>query len=274
MIYECPNCHVPQAAGRTSCHHCGAEFDGPVPVDALVPETAAAADAAPVNAAMPEPPVVQEVYATPQASREAEPPVYQSPPPYQPPPSYQPAPGYQQPAYAPPPPAAAGFRLPKALLIAIPIVLVLVLGAVFFANSLNQGGDASTPPPAAAPAVAELAAPAPMPHGSPLVLSGSAGAAGSTGSNPSTAWLIGRWQSKSTDFYVFNENGTGYRGSISGKQEKESFLWVLVQKQLVLYADAEKPEKLAFSQGSDDATMYLRDTNGRYVQYTRTKADS
>ncbi len=273
MIYECPNCHVPQAAGRTSCHHCGAEFDGPVPADALVPEPAAAATS-PADTAMLEPPVVQEVYTAPQISREPETPVYQSPPPYSSPPSYQPAPGYQQPAYVPPPPVAAGFRLPKALLIAIPIVLVLVLGAVFFANSLNQGGEASTPPPVTAPTVAEPAAPSPMPHGSPIVLSGSAGAAGSAGSNPSTAWLIGRWQSKSTDFYVFNENGTGYRGSISGKQEKESFLWVLVQKQLVLYADAEKPEKLAFSQGSDDATMYLRDMSGRYVQYARTKGES
>ena len=269
MIYECPNCHVPQAAGRTSCHHCGAEFDGPVPSDALVPEAVAAGGtASPPTDALPQPPPIQEV------PHQAPPPEL---PPYQPPPAYAPPSGYTQTAYTPAPPTS-GFNLPKALLIAIPIVLVIVLGAVFFANNLNQGSE-TAPPTVPATAAALPAAPpaAPVPHGSPLVLPGnsSAAAGGSAPDvNPNTAWLVGRWQSKSTDFYVFNENGTGFRGSVSGSQAKGSFLWVLVQKQLVLYADAEKPEKLAFSQGSDDKTMFLRGTDGRYVQYARAKTGS
>jgi len=270
MIYECPNCHIPQAAGRTSCHHCGAEFDGPVPADALVPETVAAAEAAPAASSpagtMPEPPRLQDVRPTPQESRPPEPPAY-------PPPAYSPPSGYVQTAPAPTP-AASGFNLPKALLIAIPVVLVLVLGAIFFANSLNQGGEASAPPPPMMSPMTEPAGPAQTTHGSPLVLPASPGSAGNTGSAPNTTWLIGRWQNKSTDFYVFNENGTGNRGSISGKQPTGSFSWILAQKQIVLYTDAGKPEKLAFSQGSDDNTMYLRITDGHYVQYTRTDANT
>ena len=56
MIYECPNCHTPQASGRTACRHCGAEFDSPVPDDAFLPDgTAPEPPPAPVMAAVPEP---------------------------------------------------------------------------------------------------------------------------------------------------------------------------------------------------------------------------
>ncbi len=283
MIYECPNCHVPQAAGHTACHHCGAEFDSPVPEDALIPtetiapesdlheeaipETVSLADKSAHETRSPEPPVLEEVFAPPPQFQPSEMPAYQAPP------SYQSAPGYLPPAYTAPPAPVSRFSLPKALLIAIPIVLLFVLGAVFFANSLNQSADtapatpALTVPDTTMPVVAP-----PVPHGSPLVLSGgSVSSAGTTDSNPNIAWLVGRWQNPSTDYYVFNENGTGYRGSSGGKQAKGSFLWVLIQKQLVLYADAAPPEKLAFSKGSDEATMFLRGNDGRYVQYSRSK---
>ena len=271
MIYECPNCHVPQAAGRTSCHHCGAEFDSPVPADALVPESSsvhAATDPVAVPSdAMPQAPLLEEVRVPQSPNQPAEMPVYQSPP------AYQPSAGYLPPAYTPPAPAATGFKLPKALLIAIPIVLVLVLGAVFFANSLNQSTDSAAAPTATPEVMAPIAAPpAAEPQGSPLVLSGGTNSAtNTTDSNPNIAWLVGRWQNKSTDYYVFNDNGTGYRGSSGGKQAKGSFLWVLEQKQLVLYADTATPEKLAFSQGSDDNSMYLRGNDGRYMQFAREK---
>ena len=288
MIYECPNCHVPQAAGHTACHQCGAEFDSPVPEDAMVPsETVAPVSAlheeavpevvsladgpalethAPETRA-PEPPVLEEVFAPAPQFEPSE------MPPYQAPPAYQPAPGYLPPAYTAPRAPASRFSLPKALLIAIPIVLLFVLGAVFFANSLNQSADTAPATPALiVPDTTMPVVAPPVPHGSPLILSGgTGGSASTTDSNPNIAWLVGRWQNKATDYYVFNDNGTGYRGSSGGKQAKGSFLWVLNQKQLVLYADAAAPEKLAFSQGNDDSTMYLRGSDDRYVQYARAK---
>ena len=292
MIYECPNCHIPQAAGHTACHQCGAEFDSPVPEDAIVPsetivsETVSDETAVPEAVGLtdepaheyhaPEPPVLEEVYAPPPQFQPSEMPPYQAPPAYQAAPAYQPASGYLPPAYTPPPASMSRFSLPKALLIAIPIVLIFVLGAVFFANSLNQSSDTTSAAPAVTtPETTVPVAAPPIPHGSPLVLSGGSGSsANTTESNPNTAWLVGRWQNKSTDYYVFNDNGTGYRGSSGGKQAKGSFLWVLIQKQLVLYADAAPPEKLAFSQGSDESTMFLRGTDGRYVQYVRAKTSS
>ena len=289
MIYECPNCHVPQAAGHTACHQCGAEFDSPVPEDALVPaetiapesglheealpETVSLANESTHETRSPEPPVLEEVFAPAPQFQPSEMPPYQAPPAYQAAPDYQQPSGYLPPAYTPAQAPISRFNLPKALLIAIPIVLLFVLGAVFFANSLNQSADtapapqALTVPDTTMPVVAP-----PVPHGSPLVLSeGTGGSASTTDSNPSIAWLVGRWQNKATDYYVFNDNGTGYRGSSGGKQAKGSFLWVLNQKQLVLYADAAAPEKLAFSQGNDDSTMYLRGSDDRYVQYARAK---
>lgn len=283
MIYECPNCQAPQAAGDTACHQCGAEFDSPVPEDAIAPPEAIAPESAKHEEAVPEmvsladepahetpvhePPILEEVFSPPPQFQPSE------MPPYQAPPAYQPASGYLPPAYTAPLASVSRFSLPKALLIAIPIVLLFVLGAVFFANSLNQSADTVPAPPALTVPTSTIPATAPpVPHGSPLVLSGGSGtAANSTETNPNVAWLIGRWQSTSTDYYVFNDNGTGYRGSSGGKLAKGSFLWVLNQKQLVLYVDSATPEKLAFSRGSDDATMYLRGTNGRYVQFMRAK---
>lgn len=295
MIYECPNCHVPQAAGHTACYQCGAEFDSPVPEDAIIPREAAMppenselaepvgaetaspvteiADAPILATASPPPPVLEEVFAPPPQFQPSEMPPYQASPAYQAAPAYQQSSGYLPPAYTPTQAPASRFSLPKALLIAIPIVLVLVLGAVFFANSLNQSADTAASTPAVT--IAEPAVPipaSPVPHGSPLILSGGAGGSTSTtDSNPNIAWLVGRWQNQSTDYYVFNENGSGNRGSSVGKQAKSSFLWVLNQKQLVLYADPAPPEKLAFSQGNDDATMFLRGTDGQYIQYARAK---
>ena len=133
MIYECPSCHTPQAAGQTSCNHCGADFEGPVPDDAVVPEPAAVEcrgrnrAAQGLNRRCPSLPPPPEAL------------------PYQPPPlpAYQPPPEYAAPpVYQTAPPALQTRRgLPKALLIGIPIVLVLVLGAVLFTRNLDQGSE-------------------------------------------------------------------------------------------------------------------------------------
>lgn len=326
MIYECPNCHTPQAPGRTSCRHCGAEFDSPVPDDAFLPEGTApeapqpdpvraaaseadpaelsaleAEEAAPVAREAPLPqeaepmtggPVAQEAEPVlpepdtpePPPSRVA-PPAAAEPLPYQsspyPAPAYQSAPTYAaQTDTAPNPPPSlprppSSQVLTRALLIAFPIVLVLVLGGVFFARSLDPGQDtAPVPMPAPTPisATTNIGADTPTapaaPAAPPYVLNGTVSSTGTDG-DPKTRRLVGRWESKNLDFYVFNENGTGTRGSLTGKGPQGTFLWTLVQSHLILYAD--KQDKLAYSQGPDEDTMFLRGVDGKYVQYSRTK---
>lgn len=293
MIYECPSCHAPQAAGQTVCRHCGAEFDSPVPDDAFLPEGTAPEAPQPVLAAAsevdpaetppqeaepvlpepdtPEPPPL-EVVTPPPAPAESLP--YQSSP--YPAPASQSAPtdaDQTEAAGRPPlsPRLPSAQALTRALLIAFPIVLVLVLGSVFFARSLNAGQDsAPVPRPAPTPVPAPIATPtAPAaPAAPPYVLNGAVASSGAAG-DPNTKRMVGRWESKKLDFYVFNENGTGTRGSLTGKGPQGTFLWTLVQNHLILYAD--KQEKLAYSLGPDEDTMFLRGEDGKYVQYSRTK---
>lgn len=304
MIYECPNCHAPQAAGNVSCRECGAEFDGPVPEDAILPAgTAATAPPHPGGArpAAPEAEAVEvvggphvvsvesvapSVDPLPAASHveEVRPPEPafvpyqdtpagngQAPPAYQSPlPAYQPPPAYAPPAYAPPPytaPAASprrGGGFQKALLIGLPILIALVLGGVFLVRGLDS--DSEAPPAPSAPTAPPPAPPAPAAPVSPTTLNGSMNGSGDA-VDPKAKVLIGRWQNKKTDFYVFNGNGTGYRGSTAGQQPQEAFVWVLTQNQLTLYAD--KKEKLALTPGPTEDTIYLRDEAGRYIQYAK-----
>lgn len=311
MIYECPHCHAPQEAGHTACPECGAEFEGPVPEDAVLPaaplaaavsaEPAAAApeplpeavldtpapaaapaeetvlEAAPLveeapvrNAAPPAPafvvtpaePVLETVY--PPAPAEEEP--YQRP-------AYQPPSYSTTPAYTPPPLPTGGAQayttrrsaspLPKILLIALPFVLLLVLVGYLISRNLEGGTDtASTALPVTAPVPPT---PAATPVGSPTVLQG-----GTTTAADDTRikWLAGRWQSKDSDFFVFNTNGSGSQGSVSGKLPTQDFLWRIVGSNLMLYG-APKDQEVRFSVGPDDSTVYLRDSSGKAVQYTR-----
>lgn len=281
MIYECPTCHAPQAAGRTACHNCGAEFDGAVPDDATLPEPVAAPEPAPAPqasvapAALPpaqepvmtvaapseEPPILQEVKPPPATPDES--PVYQ-PAPFQPPPPYVPPPVY--PGYPSAPPKS-GLQIPKAVWIAVPLALVLVLGVVFFVNSLNGDTDTpqplSTPGPVAAPPDSTPAAP-----GDPLFLSGGQSFS-RAGNFAVTKWLVGRWQAKTTDYYVFNDDGTGLGGTVTGKLTPETFRWVLVQNQLILTGD--KQQKLVLGKGAGDSSILLRGADGRYVEFSRAK---
>lgn len=327
MIYECPNCHTPQASGRTACRHCGAEFDSAVPGDAFVPDGTAPEPSPPVPvvAAAPDPgpdgpaaleaertgaivydapaskeadpvaagqiavePVAQEAAAeeaepSPPQSDTLAPPLEAPPPsaaetlPYQsspyPAPAYQAVPAHAGPAdTAAPPPApqrpSLDKTLTRALLIAFPIVLVLVLGAVFFSHSLDSGQDtAPTPLPAIVPTAASTSSGTPA--APPYVLSG-AGASTGADEDPRTRRMVGRWESKKLNFFVFNENKTGTRGSLTGKGPPETFLWALVRNHLILYAD--KQEQLTYSKGPDEDTMFLRGPGGgKYVQYARTK---
>ncbi len=218
----------------------------------------------------PAPPL--EVVPPPPAPAETLP--YQSSP--YPAPAYQSAPTYAEqadaaaPSPAPPRPPLDK-TLMRALLIAFPIVLVLVLGAVFFAHSLDSGPDSA---PAPLPAIAPIATPAVTPTSSgtpnapPYVLNGTVATTGAN-EDPRNRRMVGRWESKQLDFYVFNENKTGTRGSLTGKGPQGTFLWTLVQNHLILYGD--KQEQLTYSKGPDEDTIFLRGAGGKYVQYVRTK---
>ena len=194
------------------------------------------------------------------------PPVVVPPSPYFTPSSYSPPP-YIPPPAAPPPTGPPLGRLTRALLIAFPIVLVLVLGGVYFAGTLNTEPD-TTP---VIPAVVQTAAPPPpaVPVGSPLYLQGgqntSAGA-----DSPRHKMLEGRWQAANGTQYTFNSNGTGLRGNPAAQQADQSFLWGLVQNRLMLYMD--KNETLRFNPGPNDDTIFLAPENGQYLQYTRAKS--
>ncbi len=306
MIYECPNCHAPQEAGQTSCPDCGAEFDGPVPDDAILPASAAPGDstaaAQPAEAVLdtpaaePLPPVepardsVPESFApesfapeeiTPEEPRleTVRPPAEALPPTLG---TYQPPPYIPPPAYAPPPAAVGGAQaytarktpsgtLPKALLIAAPIVLVLVVGGLLYSRTLDGGSDAAPPAPLpVSRAFAPPPRPAATPVGSPTVLPGGTTAAAA---DPRVQWLGGRWEAKNSDFYVFNPNGSGSQGSATGKLPARSFLWRIVQNQLVLYGTA-KDQQLRFGVGPDDNTVYLSDGTDKPLQFTRDTAST
>ncbi len=307
MIYECPHCHAPQEAGHTACPECGAEFDGPVPEDAVLPAAVSPAE----TAAMAPEPLPEAVLDTPaEAPAEAAPVMDAASPaadftvtPAEPPLEAQmpleaepvletvrpPAPAeelpYQQsaysppsysttPAYTPPPLPSGGAQayttrrapaspLPKILLIALPFVLLLVLVGYLISRTQDGGSDAaSTALPVTAPVPPT---PAPAPVGSPTVLPG-----GTTTAADDTRvkWLAGRWQASNSDFYVFNSSGSGSQGSVSGKLPTQDFLWRIVGNQLMLYG-APKDQEVRFSVGPDDNTVYLRDSAGKPVQFTR-----
>ncbi len=314
MIYECPQCQTPQEAGETVCPHCHAEFDGPVPADAIVPAAepagAEALAAAPEEPLSKEPvtaetlpvtaetlPVAEEAAASEQeAAADTSAPVPKAEPGDQaaappsaaaeaPPPS-GPAPYLTSPSYSPPPysppsstvtplpyttPVNAGGpslgRLTRALLIAFPIVLVLVLGGVYLAGTLNIDSDA-VPEPLPVVHAATPLPPAPAANAAAVTLQGGSNTNDST--DPHVKLLAGRWVSKSNDFYVFNSDGTGTRGSALNPTGDQPFLWGLVQNRLMLYG--AKNETLRFNVGPDSDTVFLAPQTGHYVQYSRAKS--
>lgn len=292
MIYECPNCQTPQEAGQTVCPHCHAEFDGPVPDDAIVPPVDAVAastvsdevaatsiqtasgDAELSDAASETvlplageafAPSADEAVLPPSEAAVASPLVEVTPAASTP--AFPPAQAYAPPADFSQPPEPPFGRLSRVLLIAFPVVLVLVLGGVFYTNSLNS--DANTAP-VPLPAVHSSAPPAPLPAApatSPTYLQGG-GNTNNAADDPRAKLLAGRWESKSGDYYVFNSDGTGSRGSLV-KQPEQAFLWGLVQNRVMLYMD--KNEMLRFNAGPDDDTIFLAGQTGSYIQYSRSK---
>lgn len=289
MIYECPQCRMPQEAGCTVCPRCHAEFDGPVPDDAVVPvrTTPAANAAAPVTEANAQAAEAAAPAANAEALQEAEepapgaeepaveanpltqadaqpfltPPSFQTPPA---PPSYVPPP-YVSPTPAPPLRPPLG-RLARVLLVAFPIVLLLVLGTVYFANSLNTDADN---PPVSPPPASSAPGPAPVssaPAAAPVLLQGGANTA-VTEADARTKLLIGRWENKAGDFFVFSSDRTGTQGNVAQPQGDTPFSWGLVQNRLMLYREKNTP--LRFNAGPDNNTIFIAAQTGHYVQFTR-----
>jgi uncharacterized Zn finger protein (UPF0148 family) len=294
MIYECPQCRMPQEAGQIVCPHCHAEFDGPVPDDAIVPQEAPAAPASPtpIPAAEPRteagpiavarpisearPIAVARPASEPLQGQEAASPLEEVKPPAAASQPYLTAPSFSPSSFLPPAespisdprsPMRQPFTgLSRMLLIAFPVVLVLIFGSIYFVNSLNTGSEA-TPPPTAAPPPVSIPA-ASVPVGSPMYLQGGTNT-NNVGDNTRAKNLVGHWESKSGDDYVFNDNGTGSRSSAANPQKDQSFLWGLVQNRLMLYM--AKNETLRFNPGPNDNTIFLGAQTGHYIQYTRSK---
>ena len=275
MIYECPNCQKPQEAGQTICPYCHAEFDGPVPSDAIVPTpdtTAATQESAPgeQETAPRKVGLPGNAAATPAQSPAAYSPLMDVPPPAAAP-AFPPAQAYTPPAdfsQDPMPPEPPFGKLSRVLLFAFPVVLVLVLGGVFYTNSLNSDAD---PTPVPLPAVHSSAPPAPLPAApvtAPTYLQGG-GNTNNAADDPRAKMLAGRWESKSGDYYVFNSDGTGSRGNLVEQQPEQAFLWGLVQNRVMLYMN--KNQMLRFNAGPDDDTIFLADEIGSYIQYSRSK---
>ena len=286
MIYECPQCGRPQEAGQTVCPYCRAEFDGPVPADAIVPAAAvvpaeaaseaplageetvpeplppvSAAEAAPVN----EDTAAEDGKDAPAAAPTGSAP-YLTPPSYAPPPYTPPLSADTQSSYLPPNAPPLG-RLTRVLLVAFPIVLVLVLGGVYLAGTLNTDSDSGPLPPPTVAAAAPMP-PATVTNPAPVTLSG--GTNTNDGADPHVKLLAGRWVSKSDDFYVFNSDGSGSHGSALNPSADQSFLWGLVQNRLMLYGT--KNETMRFNVGPDSDTVFLAPQTGHYVQYSRAKS--
>ncbi len=319
MIYDCPQCGTPQEAGTTICPHCRAQFDGPVPDDAVLPQDFVAPAAAAVpEAAAPEAALSEthdseahgseaRVYDAPESDEtppqsvppetpadaetisaaaeadsipaeagpaviEVKPPPATGDQPYLTPPSYSPPP-YVPPSYSPPPPPMRPplGSLTRALLIAFPIVLILVLGGVYFASSLNSGADISDPPLPVQPARSSALPPAPI--GAPVTLSG--GSNSSVPDNdPRSRQLVGRWQAKSGEEYEFSADGTGtHKGpaaaGASPAPPEQSFTWGVAQNKVMLYMSQD--QTLRFNPGPDNNAIFLASQAGRYIQYARVK---
>ncbi len=296
MIYECPQCGKPQRAGETVCPQCRSVFDGPVPADALVPEDMLAEEArteeartekAPAGmqqakevpaAASPgpmplDPPAVLPPAEDPPAAARpaagAPPPVSGGTEPYLTPPGYAPPP-YEAEPHGPgvsyPAPAPLG-GLPRWAVIAVPLVLLILLGGVYLAGTLSSGSDAAPAPAVPQRAEAPATLPPPAPTGPPTLLQG--GSNSNNSSDPRVKVLTGRWTAKNDTYFVFSANGSGARGSTTNPGGEQSFLWGLVQNRLMLYGS--KNETLRFSPGPDNDTVYLGPPTGRAIQFSRAK---
>ena len=262
MMYECVRCKTVLAAGSTECPQCGMKFDRPIPDDATLSEQPLQQD----EVIVPPPPVMEEEVVPPPSPAGYITPV-PNPYPAPAPASYSPPP--PMPVYVTPPSSSGLSSTNKILLIAVPLCLILLVGSFFIIQSLNQGNNTPAAPPQVATTTPSVAPPPPAAPGlAPLEASpGAGGGTSPSDANNPTQFLVGRWQSKSQNFYVFSGDGSGSRGAVSDSKNNENFTWALINNELDVHGS--KDEKLAYSPGPDHNTMFLRQANGHYEQYSR-----
>jgi len=232
MVYECPQCKSPLPPGAMSCARCGLQFATAIPADATLPAASGGT-------------------------------------------AYEETTGYGGPAEGSGPSK-------KVLAVVAALVIVLVAIAAFAVYTFSQ-----TPSPA--PVATLPLGPTPgqgtpysRPQGAlsepnanpsstslaPVTLP--TGTGGTAAAQTGDASVVGRWRAKNMDYYQFNSDGTGARGSLSGGRKSESFSWVVNDNQITL--SAKREEKLAFNSSPDNNTLYLRLPSGVYTQFQR--ADS
>lgn len=239
MIYECHQCQTPQYAGTRVCPQCGNRFEGPVPSDAVVPE-----QPAPQQQAMPD------------LSAPMPPPAWSGPtiPPVPDPFASRPLPPVRQTASRP----------------------LLILGAVVLAIALLAGGYAlwssqqglQNPPSTAVAAAPVPAFGTPESNPAPVTLP----ATMQTGSTNAAAEAppIGRWMSKDFDFYEFDQSGSGSRGSANTPTTDQAFHWTVQKNDLILSLGQNSGmQKIPYNYGPSGSTLYLRQPNGHYQEYTQ-----
>jgi hypothetical protein len=238
MVYECPQCKTPLPPGVMACAKCGLQFATAIPADATVPAPGTLPLRAPGTAGVS--------------------------------------------------PFAADSAPPRRVIAAVVALgVVLVLAAIYAIYTFSHTSvpntsaptpiaSASTPPPGPArrsptysrPGMSDTS-PAPPGNLAPVQLSGGTGSpSGTAAAGSGDAALQGRWQAKNMDFYVFNTDGTGARGSATNPAKNDTFTWVVTDNQLVL--NGKKEERITFSTGPDASVLYLRMPDGRNVKFAKT----
>ena len=158
------------------------------------------------------------------------------------------------------------------------LCVLLVALAIFAVKTFFQQETASTPPapapgtsaPPRGPAATVLpprTAGLSTTNAPPVTLSPGTTAVTSAG-GPDSNSLVGRWQSKNADYYVFSGGGGGARGNQSDGRKETTFHWILADNQLIL--NGAKEEHLTYSSGPDTNTIYLRSADGRYEAFVKT----
>ncbi len=249
MIYECLQCQAPQLPGDVACPHCGAQFAGPVPEDATLEEE-------PIPEAAPAPDLSQ-----------ATPPM---PPPLIPPPLPS-SPTLTTTTYTPySEPSATKTSVPPLLAVGAVVGLLAIIGLVYLIINAGQTAVSSAPAPPPPPVITQPI-PGLQPVSTRTMTGGSPGTA-PAGDAAAQAAPVGRWMTPTFDFYEFDKDGTGSRGSVNDGKAPASFAWTVVKNQLILSTakGGSATEKVPFSYGPDGNTLYLRGTDGQYAQYTRT----
>jgi hypothetical protein len=159
---------------------------------------------------------------------------------------------------------------PPMLLAGAALGILLLAGVIYFIINLGQTAVSSSPPPSA-PMISQPVGPI-QPVSTQTMTPTSPGAAPSSGAVAEAA-PVGRWMTKTFDFYEFDKDGTGSRGSVNDGKPATTFSWAVVRNQLNLSISSKGSavERVPFSYGPGGGTLYLRQPDGRYLEYTKSE---